>query len=78
VLARHQSLTDPDHARAAEVLSHGRAKLHVEQGEVEIEQRALTDHDRVLGLDLSGPSPQGGSLEGSEGLSEAGLSEGLA
>jgi transposase len=76
--ARHQSLTDPEHARAAEVLRRGRASLHVERGETEVEQRSLTDYDRALGLDLPGPSPQGGSLEGPEGFSEPGSSKDVA
>jgi hypothetical protein len=76
--ARHQSLTDPEHARAGEVLRHGRARLHIERGEVEVERRPLTDYDRALGLDLPGPSPQGPPENGSEGLPEAGFSRGVA
>ena len=48
--ARHQSLTDPAHALAAEALRSERS-LVGRPAEVEVERRALTDYDRALGLD---------------------------
>jgi transposase len=76
--ARHQSLTDPSHAKAAEALREKRARLHVQRAEVEVERRALADYDRALGVDLPSPLPSGPSESGSEGFSEPGLSEGVA
>ncbi len=76
--ARHQSLTDPVHARAAEALREKRSRFHVERAEVEVERRLLTDYDRALGLDLPSPSLSGPADNGSKGLPEPGLSEGVA
>jgi transposase len=75
--ARHQSLTDPVHARAAEALREKRSRLHLQRSEVEVEQRVLADYDRALGLDLPSLSPSGRSQNGSERFSESGLSEGV-
>jgi hypothetical protein len=51
--ARHQTITDPEHAHAAAALRH--ARLHVAQppAATEVEQRPLTDYDRMFGLDTS-------------------------
>lgn len=76
--ARHQSLTDPAHARAAEALREGRTRLHVDRAEVEVERRVLADYDRALGLDLPGPSSSGPFENGSERFVEPGLSKGVA
>lgn len=76
--ARHQSLTDPVHARAAEALRRQRTRLHLERAEVDVEQRALADYDRALGLDPPSPSPSGNTEDGSQSLPETGFSEGVA
>lgn len=76
--ARHQTLTDPAHARAAEALRGDRASLHLERAEVDVERRALADYDRALGVDLASPSPSGPVEDGSQGLPEPGFSEDVA
>jgi transposase len=56
VWAWHQTLTDPDHLEAAKALRRTRvgALRPVREAEVElaVEQRALTDYDAALGIDL--------------------------
>jgi hypothetical protein len=55
--ARHQTITDPDHAQAAARLrAEHRATTHDEPGDEpgEVELRCLADYDRVLGLDSEG------------------------
>jgi transposase len=63
VWARHQTLTDPDHLEAARVLRRTRvgALRPVREAEVElaVEQRALSDYDTALGIEL-GIDPEGG------------------
>jgi transposase len=53
VWAWHQTLTDPDHLRAANLLRRTRIGVLRPVREAEVEQRALTDYDTVLGIDLS-------------------------
>ena len=48
--ARHQSLTGPEHARAADALRRERSLVRP-PAEVDVERRVLTDYDRALGLD---------------------------
>ncbi|MCA1842691.1 MAG: IS21 family transposase [Actinobacteria bacterium] len=76
--ARHQTLTDPVHARAAEALRRDRGMLRLDRAEVDVERRALTDYDRALGVDLASPSPSGALDNGPEDPSEPGLSEDVA
>lgn len=47
--ARHQTITDPAHAQAAVMLRHDHRAAMRPPGEVQVEQRALTDYDRALG-----------------------------
>jgi transposase len=48
--ARHQSITDPEHARAGEDLPRARGQLRLEPGGDDVEQRDLADYDRALGV----------------------------
>jgi hypothetical protein len=48
--ARHQSLTDPAHAQAATALRHDRFAVVTAPAVTQVEQRTLTDYDRVFGL----------------------------
>lgn len=56
VWAWHQTITDPEHREAANLLRHKRisalhpAREHDDQ--LCIEQRSLTDYDTALGIDL--------------------------
>jgi transposase len=56
VWAWHQTITDPEHAQAAQVLRGTRiGRLRPVGGpgsEIRVEQRALTDYDTALGIDL--------------------------
>ncbi|MHA6779638.1 IS21 family transposase [Pseudonocardia saturnea] len=49
--ARHQSITDPAHAAAAAELRAARRLGVVPTASTEVEQRSLTDYDRMFGLD---------------------------
>jgi len=49
--ARHQSLTDPDHARAAAVMRAEHRRVAAARPGEAVAQRALTDYDAVFGLD---------------------------
>ncbi len=52
VWAWHQTLTDPDHLRAADLLRRTRiGALRPMRGK-QVEQRALTDYDTALGISL--------------------------
>lgn len=56
VWARHQTITDLDHRRAADVLRVARSSmsgLPTRTAGVVVEQRALADYDSVLGVDLT-------------------------
>jgi len=76
--ARRQSLTDPEHDRAAKALRGERAELHLKPAEVDVERRSLADYDRVLGLDAPSPSPSGHTEDDSQALPEPSFSEGVA
>ena len=52
VWAWHQTLTDPAHLQAANVLRRTRVGALRPVREAEVEQRALADYDTVLGIDL--------------------------
>jgi transposase len=52
VWAWHQTLTDPDHLEAAKVLRRTQVGALRPVRESEVEQRALTDYDTALGIDL--------------------------
>ncbi len=52
VWAWHQTLTDPDHLRAADLLRRTRIGALRPMREAEVEQRALTDYDTALGISL--------------------------
>jgi transposase len=47
--AHHQSITDPEHARAAETLRGDRRAIVARPGDAEVEIRALSDYDRLSG-----------------------------
>jgi hypothetical protein len=47
--AHHQSITDPEHVRAAEKLRRDRAAFKPRPGDAEVEIRALSDYDRLSG-----------------------------
>jgi transposase len=51
VWARHQTLTDPEHRRAAELLRRRRLTVVRPPVEPEVEIRCLADYDEALGLD---------------------------
>jgi hypothetical protein len=56
VWAWHQSITDPEHREAANLLRRNRIGTLRPVGEAEdqiaVEQRSLTDYDTALGIDL--------------------------
>jgi len=52
VWAWHQTLTDPDHHQAADLLRRTRIGALRPVREAEVEQRALADYDARLGIDL--------------------------
>jgi transposase len=52
--AWHQTISDPDHLAAAKLLRRERVGALRPVAEPEVEQRALTDYDTALGLDLDG------------------------
>ena len=52
VWAWHQTITDPDHLEAAKALRRTRVGALRPVRESEVEQRALTDYDTALGIDL--------------------------
>ena len=49
--AKHQSLTDSEHARAAELLRRGRMSPARPPADTDVERRSLADYDRLLGLE---------------------------
>ena len=49
--ARHQTYTDPVHAKAGEDLRRARGQLRLEPVGVDVEQRNLADYDRALGTE---------------------------
>jgi transposase len=51
--ARHQTITDPDHAHAAARLRADHRSIDRSE-EAEVELRCLADYDRLLGLDSEG------------------------
>lgn len=51
VWARHQTLTDPAHRRAAAVLRRDRLHLVAPPAEADVQIRCLADYDTALGLD---------------------------
>jgi transposase len=52
--AWHQTISDPDHLAAANLLRRERIGLLRPVAEPEVEQRCLADYDTALGLDLDG------------------------
>jgi transposase len=50
IWAKHQSLTDPAHREAADQLRRNRLTVVLLPGELEVEQRRLSDYDLALGL----------------------------
>jgi transposase len=49
--AKHQTISDPEHVAAATVLRRSRFDVIGAPAHVEVEQRALSDYDTLLGLD---------------------------
>jgi hypothetical protein len=52
VWAWHQSITDPEHLKAARALQQIRVGVLRPVREAEVQERALTDYDTALGVDL--------------------------
>jgi hypothetical protein len=56
VWAWHQTITDPEHREAANMLRHNRISalraVRQPDEQVTVEQRRLSDYDTVLGIDL--------------------------
>jgi transposase len=50
VWARHQTISDPGHVKAAQILRHQRVALVPSATETEVEQRRLGDYDTALGV----------------------------
>jgi hypothetical protein len=50
VWARHQTISDPSHVRAAEALRQQRFAVVRPGAETEVAQRRLTDYDTALGV----------------------------
>lgn len=57
--ARHQTITDPDHAAAAAAARANAAKRPVPADELEVEQRSLDTYDRIFGVIDGGLSEEG-------------------
>jgi hypothetical protein len=57
--AAHQSLTDPAHAAAAAELRAARRLATVRPVDTPVEHRALTDYDRMLGLNDDATGTEG-------------------
>jgi transposase len=51
--ATHQTITDPEHARAAAALRADRLHVAPPPAATEVQQRPLTDYDRLFGLDTT-------------------------
>lgn len=51
IWAKHQTISDPDHVAAATMLRRSRFEVVGTPAHVEVEQRALSDYDTLLGLD---------------------------
>lgn len=52
--ARHQSITDPEHAAAAATLRHAvtrTSRTSWQVADIEVQHRPLSDYDTALGLD---------------------------
>jgi hypothetical protein len=61
VWAWHQTITDPEHLKAAKALQHIRVGVLRPVREAEVQQRALTDYDTALGIEMDGEtSSEGG------------------
>jgi transposase len=60
IWAWHQTLTDPDHLQAANLLRRTRVGALRPVREAEVEQRALADYDTALGIDLGADLDEGG------------------
>jgi transposase len=68
VWARHQSLTLPEHASAAQRLRRERIGLVRPAAELDVETRRLADYDTALGLtDHDSHSDHGGGSDGLDG-----------
>ena len=68
VWARHQSLTLPEHASAAQRLRRERIGLVRPAAELDVETRRLADYDTALGLtDHDSDSDHGGGSDGLDG-----------
>jgi transposase len=52
--AAHQSITDPGHAAAAVQLRQARRQLTGRPADTDVQQRALSDYDRILGTSDQG------------------------
>jgi hypothetical protein len=51
VWAKHQTISDANHVRAAQILRQQRfALVQAQAAETEVEQRRLTDYDTALGV----------------------------
>jgi transposase len=55
--AKHQTISDPDHLRAARLQRRGRIDLIRPPAQAEVQERALTDYDAALGV----PTADGGA-----------------
>lgn len=51
IWAKHQTISDPEHVAAAAVARRSRLEVLGAPAHVEVEQRALSDYDTLLGLD---------------------------
>jgi transposase len=60
VWAWHQTLTDPAHLAAADILRRTRVGALRPVRESEVEQRALADYDTALGIDMGNDLDEGG------------------
>ena len=52
--ARHQTITDPAHRQAADQLRRDRLTVLTPPGQVDVEQRRLSDYDLVFGVTDAG------------------------
>jgi transposase len=63
IWAKHQTITDPQHLRAAAALRRQRLQLLRPPAQTQVEVRRLTDYDTALGIDLDG-RPGAGGVDG--------------
>jgi transposase len=65
--ADHQTITDPDHARAAEMMRQARHLAGHRPADTPVQHRDLADYDRLFDLDVWAPSSENTKTSDREG-----------